>query len=463
LGKHLDPECVAKPRRSPLKVVLVAALIAVFGLAVFVGAYAMITHKSPVQIIMRPLAPPPQDVFGKPGILVLVEGLDYDYNNKDEEYSSAARSDVIKALNLDFINKRVFEVDVPRDMDAVLPSGREAKINEAQSEGGTKEAQAVIAKFLGIPAFDRYVVFRVNTAKDFINAIGGVDVNVQNSDPKDTHSTMDYDDTWGHLHIHLKPGYQHLNGDQAVGYMRFRHDWCGDLCRITRQQQVMRAVIAKLRDNKANTIAHLPQLISAFHRNVSTNLSTSEMMSLAVGFSDMPKNGYKAEKLTYVDTKILADGGEVIIPDESQKERVTQDYLIAPPLPTTSPSPATIAAIDPHRVHVDVMNGSGVPGAGRRIAEKLRAKGFAIGSVGNAPTSDVQVTEVHEHSALAGSGFRVRDALGASAQKAPVVTDTPPAAATASAGATASPSPSDVTVVVGLDVAASLKAAALNP
>lgn len=459
MGKHLDPdtEYVAKPGRSGLKALAIAALAAVFGVAVFVGAYAMITHRSIKEIVMRPLAPPPQDVFGKPGILVLVEGLDYDYNSKDEEYSSAARSDVIKALNLDFVNKRVFEVDVPRDMDAVLPNGREAKINEAQSEGGTKEAQAVIAKFLGVPAFDRYVVFRVNTAKDFINAIGGVDVNVQNSDPKDTHSTMDYDDTWGHLHIHLKPGYQHLNGDQAVGYMRFRHDWCGDLCRITRQQQVIRAAIAKLRDNKANTIAHLPQLMNAFYQNVSTNLTNGEMMSLAVAFSDMPKDGYKAEKLTYVDTKILADGGEVIIPDSAQKTRVVQNYLIAPPLPTSSPSPGALAAIDPHKVHVDVLNGTGIPGAGRRVADKLHAKGFAIGTVANAPSSDVQVTEVHEHSAVTGSGVRVREALGAPAQKATVLTDAPPTASTAT------PSTSDVTVIVGLDMAASLKAASLNP
>ena len=34
---------------------------------------------------------------------------------------------------------------------------------------------------------------------------------------------MDYDDNWGHLHIHLKPGLQHLNGQQAMGFVRFRH------------------------------------------------------------------------------------------------------------------------------------------------------------------------------------------------------------------------------------------------
>ena len=38
------------------------------------------------------------------------------------------------------------------------------------------EAKQVIAKFLGIPGFDRYVVLRIDATKDLINAIGGVDV-----------------------------------------------------------------------------------------------------------------------------------------------------------------------------------------------------------------------------------------------------------------------------------------------
>jgi len=40
----------------------------------------------------------------------------------------------------------------------------------------------VIASWLGVPSFDRYIVMRIDTTKDLINAIGGVDVNVENSD-----------------------------------------------------------------------------------------------------------------------------------------------------------------------------------------------------------------------------------------------------------------------------------------
>ena len=180
-------------------------------------------------------------------MLVLVEGLDYDYTAKDEEFSTNSRSDVIWAVNLDFANKRIYQLSIPRDMIATMPNGTRAKINQAQSDGGVKEAKSVIAEFLGIPGFDRYVILRIDATKEFIEAIGGVEVDVKSSDclrykTGCTGEPLDYDDSWGHLHIHLKEGLQHLDGEQAVAYMRFRHDWCSDPCRIMRQQQVLHAM-----------------------------------------------------------------------------------------------------------------------------------------------------------------------------------------------------------------------------
>ena len=64
-------------------------------------------------------------------------------------------------------------------MVATMPNGTQAKINQAQSDGGVKEAKQVIAKWLGIPGFDRYVILRIDATKEFITAIGGVDVVVK--------------------------------------------------------------------------------------------------------------------------------------------------------------------------------------------------------------------------------------------------------------------------------------------
>jgi LCP family protein required for cell wall assembly len=433
-----------------LRVVAVVAA----GLIAVVAGFSVAFHRSPFQLVTGQLAPSPQDVFHKDRILVLVEGLDYDYNDKDEEFSTQSRSDVIKAVDLDFRTNNVYVLSIPRDMDAVLPNGNEAKINQAQADGGVREAQSVISSWLGIPSFDRYVVLRVNTTKDIINAIGGIDLNPMNSDAlkhQGPNGPIDYDDSWGHLHIHFKPGMQHMNGDQAVSYARFRHDWCSDPCRIMRQTQVMQAALNKLRSDRFNTLLHINDLIGVFSRDVQTNLSRQEQLALASAFARMPKSGLHSEQVPYVDDKVLADGGDVLIPDETKKAQLVDSMLLNPPVPTASPNAQAVAAINPQTLRVDVENGSGIPGAARKVAAVLRKQGFTIGEVGNA--SGTAVSEVHEHSKVPYAGLKVRQALGKPAATVTVISDTQTAAPAGSGT-------SDVTVIVGTDLAAALTAQA---
>lgn len=455
MDKHLDPE--DRPRKSVdmRRAAVAIAAIVVLGIVALLAGFSVAFHRTPIQIITGQLTPSPQELFRKNHILVLVEGLDYDYNDKDEEYSTHSRSDVIWAVNLDFPSRHIYQLSIPRDMVATYPNGSQQKINEAQSEGGVHEAQSVIASWLGIPGFDRYMIFRVNTTKDLINAIGGVDVNVMNSDcamhPKGcTNGPLDYVDTWGHLNIHLLPGVHHLSGDQAVGYMRFRHDWCGDPCRIKRQQEVLHALLAKLSGDKFNTLMHVNDLIGVLNRDVDTNFTRPEQLSLAQAYVGMQKNALVTNQVPYVDDVVLADGGDAIVPDENAKKQLVQNMLLAPPVPTPAPNAAAIAAINPLNVRVDVENGTSTPGVARRVAALLKQKGFAIGSVGNASSNDVETTELHEHSSISFAGIRVREALGKGAAKAQViaVTDTPTP--------DASTPPSDVTVIVGADLAAAI-------
>jgi LCP family protein required for cell wall assembly len=405
---------------------------------------------------MGELTPSPQELFHKDRVLVLAEGLDYDYTDKDQEFSAQSRSDVIKAIDLDFRTNHIYVLSVPRDMDAVMPDGRETKINEAQAEGGVREAQAVIAKWLGIPAFDRYIILRINTTKDLINAIGGIDIDPKNSEAlrhEGPNGPIDYDDNWGHLHIHFKPGMQHMNGEQAVSYARFRHDYCADPCRIMRQSQVMNAALAKIRSDKVNTMMHLADLVNVFNKDVQTNLTRAEQISIATAFAGMPKDALKTEQIPYVDDKIVADGGDVLIPNESEKDRLVRTMLLDPPAPSPTPDARAIAAINPQTLSVDVENGSGIPGVARRVAELLRKQGFTIGDIGNAQ-NDTATTELHEHSKTTYAGLKVRQALGKAAQNVPVIAD----------GQPATPAPgSDVTIIVGQDLAALITAQASAP
>jgi LCP family protein required for cell wall assembly len=456
LGKHLAP--VDPDTRRGMGIwrrvlMIVGLLVIVCGSAL--AAYAFFEHKNPVMAITQMFVPSPEQVFGKQNILVLVEGLDYDYTAKDEEFSTNSRSDAIWAVNLDFRTKRIYQLSIPRDMEATLPNGARAKINEAQSLGGVKEARNVISQFLGIPGFDRYVILRIDATREFVNAVGGVDVVVKNSNclrykTDCTGQTIDYDDSWGHLHIHLKEGLQHLNGDQAVAYMRFRHDWCSDPCRIMRQQQVMHAMAARMRGDRLNLIMHVGDLMNIFHKYVQTDFSNSELLAIASHYQGVPDASIVNKQVPYTDTIQLPDYGDTLVPDDAAKQQLVASMLLAPPAPEPSPDAMALAAIPAATLRVDVENGSGVAGAGKRVAGVLKKAGFVVSNVGNAERADYAASEIHEHSTVTFAGARVRAALPSSFSKATVVPDPSPAS---SPDAQATATTTDVTVIVGEDLA----------
>ncbi|MDQ6931569.1 MAG: LCP family protein [Candidatus Eremiobacteraeota bacterium] len=410
--------------------IIVALIVGLLGVAGLGAFQAERTHRTWLQVVEAPIISAPEDLFGKSRIYVLVMGVDYDYDRNDYEYSKKSRSDTIMAATLDFPTTTLTEVSIPRDMGVVLPNGHLAKINQAMSDGGPIEAESVIAKFLGIPGFDRYVVLRINAAKQLIDAIGGIDVPVKEQ--------MDYDDSWGHLHIHFKPGIHHMNGEQAVSYGRFRHDSCGDPCRIVRQQQVMRIMLGKLKANKLNDLAHINRLIDVFNRNVDSNLTAQEKLSLANAYSGIDLSRVKTAQIPYVDTKDTLWGGNVLIADDGVRRDMVNKLMFEG---LGAPDQKTLAAIAPSSVKVDVQNGSGRPGSAKRIAARLKSQGFVIRDVGNAPTADYAKTEIHAHTSITFAGEKVRSAMHAG--RVDVVADS----------FSSPPSLSDVTVIVGKDLA----------
>ncbi len=428
-------------------------VIVALGIASATAGYIVVERRNPVTAFTQMFVPSPQQIFGKSNLLVLVEGLDYDYNEKDEEFSTNSRSDVIWAVNLDFANKRIYQLSIPRDMVATMPNGTQAKINQAQSDGGVKEAKSVIARWLGIPPFNRYVVLRIDATKEFIGAIGGVNVDVKSSNCLQyktgcTGDTLDYDDTWGHLHIHLKEGLQHLDGGHAVAYMRFRHDWCSDPCRIMRQQQVLQAVATKIKGDRINTLIHLGDLLAVFRKYVQTDFTDQELFSIATYFQGVPNFAIVSKQVPFTADVDLPGYGDSLVPDTQARARLVASMLVAPPVPVPSPDALALAAIPAATLRVDVENGSTVAGAAHRVAAELKHAGFNIGAVGNADRSDYTATEIHEHSSVTFAGAKVRAAL-AGGRGAIVVPDPAPSPSPTEANLTAS----DVTVIVGNDLA----------
>ena len=428
---------------------LLLALGLVFGIGVgLVGMQSVVQHRTPTDVInsdvRMPFIASPQELFHKDRVAILLLGLDYNYNTKDEEVSSNARTDTIKAVALDLPSPEnpagnVSILSVPRDMAAIMPDGSENKVNagyvgfNGNSEMAAHNSEKVIGSFLGLPGFDRYITLRIDATKSVIDAIGGIDVVPD--------ETMNYDDNWGHLHIHFIGGKKyHMNGEDAVSYSRFRHDACSDPCRIKRQDQVIRLTVAKLKNDKFNDLLHVTQLIDVVRKNVYTDLSQREMLSLAWAFQHIDIAKIDTQQVPYVGDKQLACCGDVVIADDTVKAALVKKMFLDPLMPSVPPDARAVAAVNPGSIHVEVENGSGVAGEGAALAGFLRKQGFVVQSVENAARFGYDATEIHVHSVgtpLAGE--RVRTAI---------------ALATATVQPDAQPSTSDVTVIVGRDYAA---------
>ncbi len=450
MGKHLAPESPAKggARRALAGVVLVLGLC--FGvLAGVVTVQAIMQKRSPQDVIAAYFIEPPQAHFHKDRINILLLGIDYNYNDKDIEYSTNARSDTIMAISMLFPTAqsptpRLNVLSVPRDMDVVMPNGHEDKINAAYT--GPKDprvaahsSEKVVADFLGLPppGFDRFITLRIDATKSLIDAIGGIDVVPD--------ETMNYDDTWGHLSIHFIGGKKyHMNGEQAVSYSRFRHDECGDPCRIKRQQQVIRITIQKLKTDKFNDLMHVNALLAVVQKNVYTDITNPEALSIANAFKSIDLAQVKTEQVPYVADKDLACCGNVIIADDAAKNALVKKLFMEPIVPQVAPSAQAVAAIAPAQVRVVVLNGSGIRGMGAKMAAQLQKQGFVVASVGNADKFGYDSTEIHTHSATTPlAGERVRTAIPL--KTATVQADVVPAGTKPT---------SDVTVIVGRDYAA---------
>jgi polyisoprenyl-teichoic acid--peptidoglycan teichoic acid transferase len=365
--------------RGKLRALGISFAIAVIAGAAIMTAITRIDVPHFVQQAASLTVPSPQTLFGKDRLAVLLLGIDYDYTDRDMPYSSHSRSDTIMVAGLDLANSQIHLVSVPRDMEATV-DGHENKINAAYANGGVKEADNVIGSWLGLPEvapgrhFDRYMVLRIDATKDLINAIGGVDVVPD--------ETMNYDDSWGHLHIHFTGGkLYHMNGDQAVSYMRFRHDACSDPCRIKRQQQVIRIVLAKLEKDKLNDLFHLRDLIDVTRRDIVTNFKPNELLSLANAYATFNLADLRATQIPFVGDRVTGYAGDMLVPDDAARAKIVADLFAS-------------TQYDPSKVRVRIENGSGVPGLATSLASALRKEGFVIAEITNADKFSYSTTVI---------------------------------------------------------------------
>jgi polyisoprenyl-teichoic acid--peptidoglycan teichoic acid transferase len=198
--------------------------------------------------------------------------------------SDEMTTDTIILAHLDVSRRTATLVSIPRDTWAWVPGEGYAKINSAYAFGGAHATAKVVSKLLGGAPIDAIVALQPEGAAALVDAMGGLDVNVD--------ETMDYDDNSGGLHIHLRGGEQHLTGDQVAGYVRFREDAASDFGRVKRQQQVLKLLIDQV--SEPQNWAKLPQLLRIARKDVNTTMSDQQLASMLTIYRNVPDENIRS-------------------------------------------------------------------------------------------------------------------------------------------------------------------------
>ena len=142
-----------------------------------------------------------------------------------------------------------------------------------------------------------YVKVDTKGLRDLVDSVGGIYFDV----PMD----MDYDDSSQNLHIHLKAGYQLLNGDKAEQVVRFRHNNDGssyskdygdqDIGRMKTQRAFITEVIKQVA--KAENITKVDEYIKIANNNVETNFSLWSLKDYAPYAIDFKSENIRSEYL----------------------------------------------------------------------------------------------------------------------------------------------------------------------
>ena len=284
------------PRRLRLRVRRVMALLAaaVLAAAAAVCGYFYATNsavRALTRTVLRGGLSPKRAFADRDGVTLLVLGRDVDIGPNGQVLDTPGRTDLILAVRMDFSRGRVVLLSIPRDLLVAIPgrSGRH-KINAAHAYGGAELTRRTVAENLGIQS-DYCVAVNYDAVAEAIDALGGVSVYVD--------QPMDYDDNWGNLHIHLEQGRRRLNGEQAVGFARFRKSNTGqatsDLKRIQRQHRLAAALAAELRQPRA--WLRLPEVLETTRQGVATNLSFDQLACLAWTVARLPQDAMTTQML----------------------------------------------------------------------------------------------------------------------------------------------------------------------
>ncbi len=220
---------------------------------------------------------------------------------------SGLLADVIMVASFPEEEGKIHLMSVQRDT-LVNIDGRTVKINSLMGFGDEKLVQKV-QDVTGIAIHD-YVKVNFEAVASVVDALGGVDFDV----PQD----MDYDDPAQDLHIHLKKGYQHLNGQQALQLLRFRGYPMADIERTKVQRSFLESMLAQKKD--WTYLFDFPEIMEALGDNMTSTIDSDKAMDFAKKI--LNGDGVQSHEMPYT----LAGNGSLYL-NEAEMQNLADTYF----------------------------------------------------------------------------------------------------------------------------------------
>ena len=234
-----------------------------------------------------------------------------------------------------------------------------------------------------------YVTVDTKALRDLVDALGGIEFDV----PID----MDYDDSSQDLEIHLEKGLQTLNGMQAEGVVRFRHNNNGtsypteygdnDIGRMRTQRAFIETVMKETL--KASNITKVNQLLNIAKEEVETNLSWDIIKNYIIAILDFDTSNLQTDSLPgkpqyfnelsffVVDRTAARQKVEEMFLTEQTNESTEEDDDESNTTNTTSSKSSTKTTSN-SSISIEVINGTGSNARFTDAQEQLKNRGFKV-------------------------------------------------------------------------------------
>ena len=311
---------------------------------------------------------------------ILVMGLD---RRVDDPEDSPTRTDSMFVVSIDPYSKTAGVFSIPRDLWLEIPDGQggyfKNRINVAYEYGPIKKypgggpglAEATVEHNFGIK-IDHYVVLDFVDFMELVEAVGGIDVEVQDYivDPSYCVTAACTDREV----IVFEPGLEHMDGERALAYARIRYG-SSDLDRIERQQQVIRAAVDKALSAELLMPNRAVSIFNKFRDAVDTDVSVFKVPGLALLARDIPPENITTISLAPAVQDAWVGDAQVLLADWDKVEELKQEIFFDGRLRSEA-------------AFVEVQNGTGAPDLAASVADYLASRGL--------PDTDVTISDASD-------------------------------------------------------------------